>query len=57
MAKLLDPGGEFFNAKVTSRDDGAQRHQKGHDVVSGKEIAVLILDHAENGSAYMVNFY
>jgi RNA polymerase II C-terminal domain phosphatase-like 3/4 len=52
MAKLLDPGGEFFNAKVTSRDDGTQRHQKGHDVVSGKESAVLILDDAENGSAY-----
>jgi RNA polymerase II C-terminal domain phosphatase-like 3/4 len=52
MAKLLDPGVEFFNAKVTSRDDGTQRHQKGHDVVSGKESAVLILDDAENGSAY-----
>ncbi|KAK2646755.1 hypothetical protein Ddye_021950 [Dipteronia dyeriana] len=29
MARLLDPNKEYFNAKVISRDDGTQRHQKG----------------------------
>lgn len=48
MAKLLDPGREYFNAKVISRDDGTQRHQKGLDVVLGQESAVLILDDTEN---------
>lgn len=50
MAKLLDPGREYFNAKVISRDDGTQRHQKGLDVVLGQESAVLILDDTENVS-------
>ncbi|CAN1809623.1 RNA polymerase II C-terminal domain phosphatase-like 4 [Linum perenne] len=48
MANLLDPGKEYFNAKVISRDDGTQRHQKGLDVVLGDERAVLILDDTEN---------
>ncbi|XP_044472578.1 RNA polymerase II C-terminal domain phosphatase-like 4 isoform X2 [Mangifera indica] len=48
MAKLLDPTGEYFSAKVISRDDGTQRHQKGLDVVLGQESAVLILDDTEN---------
>ncbi|KAF9662758.1 hypothetical protein SADUNF_Sadunf18G0087500 [Salix dunnii] len=48
MAKLLDPEREYFNAKVISRDDGTQRHQKGLDVVLGQESAVLILDDTEN---------
>ncbi|KAJ1379759.1 Reticulon [Sesbania bispinosa] len=48
MAKLLDPQGEYFNAKVISRDDGTQRHQKGLDVVLGQESAVLILDDTEH---------
>ncbi|KAJ4709607.1 RNA polymerase II C-terminal domain phosphatase-like 4 [Melia azedarach] len=48
MAKLLDPAREYFNAKVISRDDGTQRHQKGLDVVLGQESAVLILDDTEN---------
>ncbi|CAN0838395.1 RNA polymerase II C-terminal domain phosphatase-like 4 [Linum grandiflorum] len=50
MANLLDPGKEYFDAKVISRDDGTQRHQKGLDVVLGKESAVLILDDTENVS-------
>ncbi|XP_022639553.1 RNA polymerase II C-terminal domain phosphatase-like 4 isoform X1 [Vigna radiata var. radiata] len=48
MAKLLDPRGEYFNAKVISRDDGTQKHQKGLDVVLGQESAVLILDDTEH---------
>ncbi|KAK1550573.1 hypothetical protein Q3G72_021261 [Acer saccharum] len=48
MARLLDPNKEYFNAKVISRDDGTQRHQKGLDVVLGQESAVLILDDTEN---------
>ncbi|KAJ7955625.1 RNA polymerase II C-terminal domain phosphatase-like 4 [Quillaja saponaria] len=48
MAKLLDPQREYFNARVISRDDGTQRHQKGLDVVLGQESAVIILDDTEN---------
>ncbi|KAG4929783.1 hypothetical protein AAZX31_17G072600 [Glycine max] len=48
MAKLLDPQGEYFNAKVISRDDGTQKHQKGLDVVLGQESAVIILDDTEH---------
>ncbi|CAL1358777.1 unnamed protein product [Linum trigynum] len=48
MAKLLDPKNEYFHAKVISRDDGAQRHQKSLDMVLGEESAVLILDDTEN---------
>ncbi|XP_057419953.1 RNA polymerase II C-terminal domain phosphatase-like 4 isoform X2 [Lotus japonicus] len=48
MAKLLDPRGEYFNAKVISRDDGTQKHQKGLDVLLGQESAVLILDDTEH---------
>ncbi|KAK7281508.1 hypothetical protein RIF29_09566 [Crotalaria pallida] len=48
MAKLLDPGGEYFTSKVISRDDGTQKHQKGLDVLLGQESAVLILDDTEN---------
>ncbi|KAF1887457.1 hypothetical protein Lal_00040511 [Lupinus albus] len=48
MAKLLDPQGEYFNAKIISRDDGTQKHQKGLDVVLGQERAVLILDDTEH---------
>ncbi|XP_061356676.1 RNA polymerase II C-terminal domain phosphatase-like 4 isoform X2 [Gastrolobium bilobum] len=48
MAKLLDPQGEYFNAKVISRDDGTQKHQKGLDVVLGQDSAVLILDDTEH---------
>lgn len=51
MAKLLDPKKEYFSSKVISRDDGTQKHQKGLDVVLGKESAVLILDDTENVSA------
>jgi len=55
MAKLLDPRGEYFNAKVISRDDGTQKHQKGLDVVLGQESAVLILDDTEHVSALLVS--
>ncbi|XP_050920818.1 RNA polymerase II C-terminal domain phosphatase-like 4 isoform X3 [Lathyrus oleraceus] len=48
MAKLLDPQGKYFNAKVISRDDGTQKHQKGLDIVFGQESAVLILDDTEH---------
>ncbi|KAI4379130.1 hypothetical protein MLD38_005465 [Melastoma candidum] len=48
MAKLLDPEKEYFNARVISRDDGTQRHQKGLDVILGKDSAVLILDDTEH---------
>ncbi|GAU18332.1 hypothetical protein TSUD_202210 [Trifolium subterraneum] len=48
MAKLLDPEREYFNAKVISRDDGTQKHQKGLDIVLGQESAVLILDDTEH---------
>ncbi|WCJ29131.1 RNA polymerase II C-terminal domain phosphatase-like 4 [Euphorbia peplus] len=48
MAKLLDPGREYFHSRVISRDDGTQRHQKGLDIVLGQESAVLILDDTEN---------
>ncbi|KAL1333107.1 hypothetical protein AAHE18_11G076600 [Arachis hypogaea] len=48
MAKLLDPLGEYFNAKVISRDDGTQKHQKGLDIVLGQESAVVILDDTEH---------
>ncbi|KAI4335561.1 hypothetical protein L6164_014197 [Bauhinia variegata] len=48
MSKLLDPQREYFNAKVISRDDGTERHQKGLDVLLGQESAVLILDDTEN---------
>ncbi|XP_031266333.1 RNA polymerase II C-terminal domain phosphatase-like 4 isoform X2 [Pistacia vera] len=51
MAKLLDPTREYFSARVISRDDGTQRHQKGLDVVLGQESAVLILDDTENAWA------
>ena len=56
MAKLLDPSREYFNARVISRDDGTQRHQKGLDVVLGQESAVLILDDTENVSFNLLNF-
>lgn len=51
MAKLLDPRREYFDARVISRDDGTQRHQKGLDIVLGQENAVLILDDTETVSA------
>ena len=53
MAKLLDPGGEYFNSKVISRDDGTEKHQKGLDVLLGQESAVLILDDTENVSVLL----
>jgi RNA polymerase II C-terminal domain phosphatase-like 3/4 len=55
MAKLLDPQGEYFNAKVISRDDGTQKHQKGLDIVLGQESAVLILDDTEHVSPLLVS--
>lgn len=55
MAKLLDPKKEYFNAKVISRDDGTQKHQKGLDIVLGQESAVLILDDTENVSALLAS--
>ncbi|KAK3198210.1 hypothetical protein Dsin_021625 [Dipteronia sinensis] len=48
MARLLDPNNEYFNAKVISRDDCTQIHQKGLDKVLGRESAILILDDTEN---------
>ncbi|KAK4777924.1 hypothetical protein SAY87_018111 [Trapa incisa] len=48
MAKLLDPGDQYFNDRIISRDDGTQKHQKGLDVVLAEESAVLILDDTEN---------
>ncbi|KNA16742.1 hypothetical protein SOVF_085710 isoform C [Spinacia oleracea] len=47
MAKLLDPGSLYFNSRVISQADCTQRHQKGLDVVLGKDSAVLILDDTE----------
>lgn len=47
MAKLLDHEKKFFDARVISRDDGTQRHQKGLDMILGEESAVLILDDTE----------
>jgi RNA polymerase II C-terminal domain phosphatase-like 3/4 len=55
MTKLLDPQGEYFNAKVISRDDGTQKHQKGLDIVLGQESAVLILDDTEHVSSLLVS--
>lgn len=55
MAKLLDPQGKYFNAKVISRDDGTQKHQKGLDIVFGQESAVLILDDTEHVSSLKVS--
>ncbi|CAI0542414.1 unnamed protein product [Linum tenue] len=37
MAKLLDPRNEYFHAKVISRNDGAQRHQKSLDMLKSDE--------------------
>ncbi|KAL1348241.1 hypothetical protein AAHE18_07G065800 [Arachis hypogaea] len=51
MAKLLDPQGKYFNAKVISRDDGTLKHQKGLDIVLGQESAVVILDDTEQAWA------
>ncbi|KAI4373253.1 hypothetical protein MLD38_011398 [Melastoma candidum] len=48
MANLLDPDKKYFDARVISRDDGTQRHQKGLDVILGEESAVLVLDDTEN---------
>lgn len=50
MAKLLDPGDQFFSGRIISRDDGTQKHQKDLDVVLAEESAVLILDDTENVS-------
>ncbi|KAG9156622.1 hypothetical protein Leryth_006602 [Lithospermum erythrorhizon] len=47
MAKLLDPGEVYFHSKVIAQGDCTQRHQKGLDVVLGKESVVLILDDTE----------
>lgn len=47
MAKLLDPGDNYFNSKIIALGDCTQRHQKGLDVVLGQESAVLILDDTE----------
>ncbi|XP_021858055.2 RNA polymerase II C-terminal domain phosphatase-like 4 isoform X3 [Spinacia oleracea] len=47
MAKLLDPGNVYFNSRVISKADCTRRHQKGLDVVLGKDSAVLILDDTE----------
>ncbi|CAI9296738.1 unnamed protein product [Lactuca saligna] len=47
MANLLDPGRVYFDSRVIAQGDCTQRHQKGLDVVLGKESAVLILDDTE----------
>ncbi|XP_050225127.1 RNA polymerase II C-terminal domain phosphatase-like 4 [Mercurialis annua] len=47
MAKLLDPGGDYFDGRIISRDDGTERNRKGLDIVLGQENAVLILDDTE----------
>ncbi|CAN4084447.1 unnamed protein product [Withania somnifera] len=47
MANLLDPGGIYFHSRVIAQSDSTRRHQKGLDVVVGKESAVLILDDTE----------
>lgn len=54
MAKLLDPGNEYFSSRIISRDDGTQKHQKGLDVVLGQDSAVLILDDTENVSIFEI---
>jgi TFIIF-interacting CTD phosphatase-like protein len=55
MAKLLDPRGEHFNAKVISWDDGTQKHQKGLNIVLGQESVVLILVDTEHVSSLLVS--
>uniref|UniRef100_A0A7N0V273 protein-serine/threonine phosphatase n=1 Tax=Kalanchoe fedtschenkoi TaxID=63787 RepID=A0A7N0V273_KALFE len=47
MASLLDPKKEYFDARVISRDESTQKHQKGLDLVLGQESAVVILDDTE----------
>eukprot|EP01018_Ginkgo_biloba_P006681 Gb_03795 [translate_table: standard] len=48
MAKLLDPTGKYFGARVISQGDSTRRHQKDLDVVLGAESAVVILDDTEH---------
>lgn len=48
MAKLLDPLGEYFSAKVISREHGTQEHQKSLDILLGQESVVLILGDAKD---------
>ncbi|KAK6151455.1 hypothetical protein DH2020_014090 [Rehmannia glutinosa] len=47
MAKLLDPGNNYFSSRIIAQGDCTQRNQKGLDVVLGRESAVLILDDTE----------
>ncbi|KAK6127048.1 hypothetical protein DH2020_039209 [Rehmannia glutinosa] len=47
MAKLLDPGDNYFSSRIIAQGDCTQRNQKGLDVVLGRESAVLILDDTE----------
>ncbi|KAL2537159.1 RNA polymerase II C-terminal domain phosphatase-like 4 [Forsythia ovata] len=48
MAKLLDHKDIHFHSRVIAKEDCTQRHQKGLDVVLGKESAILILDDTES---------
>ncbi|XP_048423434.1 RNA polymerase II C-terminal domain phosphatase-like 4 [Pyrus x bretschneideri] len=48
-ANLLDPSKEHFGDRVISRDDGAQKHQEGLDIVLGHDNAAVILANTENG--------
>ncbi|KAK6151454.1 hypothetical protein DH2020_014089 [Rehmannia glutinosa] len=47
MAKLLDPGDNYFSSRIIAQGDCTQRNQKGLDVVLGRESAVLVLDDTE----------
>ncbi|KAK6163491.1 hypothetical protein DH2020_000355 [Rehmannia glutinosa] len=47
MAKLLDPGKNYFSSRIIAQGDCTQRNQKGLDVFLGRESAVLILDDTE----------
>lgn len=51
-ANLLDPSKEHFGDRVISRDDGAQKHQEGLDIVLGHDNAAVILANTENVSDF-----
>ena len=44
MAELLDPQNKYFHSRIISRDDCTHEHQKGLDIISGRESTILIVD-------------
>ena len=44
MAELLDPQNKYFHSRIISREDSTHEHQKGLDIIFGRESTILVVD-------------